>query len=1253
MNINQNTSEINNVFEFVISSCKEKIQPEEREWIKQAITDIHNPDKSIKLEDRISRQVDGLHSFTSDQIIHLVNMLHSGIKKDNFDGQVQNYFCQKVAALALQNKIPIDRLFMESVDKNFAIKVIVKQVNQGKLDSLKAAEHLLQCGLDPNSLEIQEALVEIAKLAAQENGEHTSQYIRNYGIDATKPVGQKALIEIAKLAVEQNPIKTSAYIQYYGIDKSTNEGQQALIEIAKLAAVKSGWGISFYILNYGIDKSTQEGQKALIEIAVLAAQQDIGHISEYIGNYGIDVSRPEGKQALIEIAKLAAQNGGGKTSQYIRNYGINASTLEGQQVLIEIAKLAAQHNGWGTSQFIKNYGINASTSEGQNALIEIAKLAAQQNGWGTSKGIKNYGINASTSEGQQALIEIAKLAAQQDIKQISEYIGNYGIDVSNPEGKQALIEIAKLAAQQKNSNISKYIKNYDIDASTSEGQQVLIEIAKHAAQENLLETILFIQNYSLDTESVEGKQRYLELIQILCNCLFKQIPKLKFGDFIRYFEFYVTKCKESGIKSYYIDIHQFDAPIKQLRAGDLPGAFQESLGIAAVLFEMGKDQLQWVQDRMSSIKDNFEKDKIGENEAVRNQQIKAEQADFLEQWMILCTLFASRRDLKQLFKENGQLFEGVFNTSPSLRNRMMDEVVAALIDQKSLFVERLKAELLKASSVVQKIAVLPRDLRSIVMETFLRGCHDAQAEKVKHLRDSFSDTLPVHAQLACFILAEFPIQGSEVDLVLADIAKERIFRDAKYQQPLLAALVAIEKSSLPDAAKIKLLKGLCSVKNASERIQALKLIMDILNFKGESYLGETIDLNGLKATLERLFIDKCKVKLDNFGALYEDTVGKWRNKQALLTYAGKHVGYSRALPYFQLFLTTVLQGNFSQTRYAVENNPHLDQIKKSHPKVFEAWQKPVSMATGEIASKDIKREISVEARIIDNLKQAVENRHLGDDQQETIFPILNACRGNWGSLNSALKSIEQQLGTLSNRRLNAEELSQKQRLQLQKHLLEMMMDSSNLENKLNVLKSIQIKGLEKALAPFYQDLEDSAKLLRSSQITSPKEMMLVDSDDPNHFLLMGTEVLNSCQNVDGSASLNVGLLGYALDGKHRLALVCDPLGQILARSVLRLLIDVEGHPVLFQERVYVADANPEYPALLRKIALEKAKLLRVPLVVSPSDFENEQAKPYDYALEAKDKPVPFEYVDALNGLQSGSYRIGKCLQINDITPGSF
>ena len=42
--------------------------------------------------------------------------------------------------------------------------------------------------------------------------------IKEYGIDASSPDGQQTLIEIAKLAAQQNGGGTSQFIKEYGID---------------------------------------------------------------------------------------------------------------------------------------------------------------------------------------------------------------------------------------------------------------------------------------------------------------------------------------------------------------------------------------------------------------------------------------------------------------------------------------------------------------------------------------------------------------------------------------------------------------------------------------------------------------------------------------------------------------------------------------------------------------------------------------------------------------------------------------------------------------------------------------------------------------------------------------------------------------------------------------------------------------------------------------------------------------------------
>ena len=57
------------------------------------------------------------------------------------------------------------------------------------------------------------------------------KYIKNYDIDVTKPEGQKAMIEIAKLAAQNNAQETIKCIDNYLIQTDTDEGKQKFKEL--------------------------------------------------------------------------------------------------------------------------------------------------------------------------------------------------------------------------------------------------------------------------------------------------------------------------------------------------------------------------------------------------------------------------------------------------------------------------------------------------------------------------------------------------------------------------------------------------------------------------------------------------------------------------------------------------------------------------------------------------------------------------------------------------------------------------------------------------------------------------------------------------------------------------------------------------------------------------------------------------------------------------------------------------------------
>lgn len=106
---------------------------------------------------------------------------------------------------------------------------------------------------------------------------------------------------------------------------------------------------------------------------------------------------------------------------------------------------------------------------------------------------------------------------------------------------------------------------------------------------------------------------------------------------------------------------------------------------------------------------------------------------------------------------------------------------------------------------------------------------------------------------------------------------------------------------------------------------------------------------------------------------------------------------------------------------------------------------------------------------------------------------------------------------------------------------------------------------------------------------------VVNTDDHWDLFLCGTEVVGSCQRVDGDPQLNKNLLGYVVDGKVRMIAVKDPTGRIVARSIIKLLWEVaQEKPVLLMERVY--SNHSVLDPVVEQMAKDEAERLGLELV---------------------------------------------------------
>jgi len=155
-------------------------------------------------------------------------------------------------------------------------------------------------------------------------------------------------------------------------------------------------------------------------------------------------------------------------------------------------------------------------------------------------------------------------------------------------------------------------------------------------------------------------------------------------------------------------------------------------------------------------------------------------------------------------------------------------------------------------------------------------------------------------------------------------------------------------------------------------------------------------------------------------------------------------------------------------------------------------------------------------------------------------------------------------------------------------------------------------------SPFIQDVRGQVEEQRLEK--KQARPTLIDTDDPYHLLLCGTDIAGSCQHVAGDPKYNRGLVGYLLHGQIRLVAVVNDKGHIVARSLLRILWDGEK-PVLFLERLY---GDAQYQGAIEAMAKKKAEKMNLLL----TGIDKEGLSEYEKPLKSLGGPAPYEYCDA-------------------------
>ncbi len=1134
---------------------------------------------------------------------------------DNTDPEGQEALSE-IALIAAETHGVTETIELFGIDPRNKRVLAEIALKSAKKDPEELSKHIQLYGFDPGNEADRSVLIEVAKVAMENGG--ISQYIQNYGIDASTQAGQKALLEIAELAAKNHPFDLSKHVKNYGIDTSTPEGRQAIIHLARIALNWRYIGICEYVQNYelntldvegwavlaelakanadryegayihqwihlfGFQQHGAEGQKILIEVATIASQKlESWRVAENIERFAIDKTTPQGQVGLVQIAKHIAKQYGEKISRLIPYFGLDTASIEGQAELIEIAKLAAAQDGEYTSEMISNYKIDLYSEQGQAGLAAIAKIAAQQNGTALARHIQKYGIQGHHPKGQHALIDIAKIAAQQPDGMISQYIHYFGIDSRNQQGQQALIEIAKMAARHNGSDVTTHISNYGICKNTVEGQQGLFEIAQLAVEFGP-SNYSNIFKYGIDFSTTVGKKYALDLYNRAAMTILMKSSWNK-GSIDSRSD--VIKNKSMHLPFALCYILTNGQPFLELSKNKKDDAtyIDQSLALCQTRFNFAPSELQWIRTKQAKYKDT-----------------PSYQMNLIQWFTTTASVCCARQDLEVLFKEQKILWL-ISKLSPLLRDAITKQYIYISFAQRE--------------PVWRKFRTLSENMQ--------------------------------HVELACLLFALFPQDQPEIySQAIECLKKEREFKEASHQKLLLETLLKIKDCDLPPnqiSAVVRMLFGL----PLKRRVLAFRQVQDLLNFKGHIFLENISSSEEISQALESLFRQRMGLEVDQFAEKYDATLARWRQPASIMTYAAKLQELplyekNKALEFFKELLIGVLDNTYTQCRYATKKNPHLAEIASKHPQVFAKWQQPIALEATAVKSQlNYKDEEPLSYKIVKNLKEALAHHHLGGEQQPELFPDLTEYIHGRLESKAAYSQVEKKLIPLS-RRLEADEMAVKNRLLIEKKVLEVMSLPDNLEKKLIDLKSQLPKECE-----FFNDIEGALRSLKKTAEHSENLMTVVDTDHPNHLLLMGSEVDGSCQRVDGSPHLNKCLLGFLLDGKHRLGVVCDSQGKITARSVFRLLLDSTGQPVLFQERVYRQGHSNSYDLLLRQLAEKKAAQLGVPLVFSQNEkLSSEVTVAYPHSVHAKEKNIPFEYVDAYRmGIQREAYTISSVVQL--------
>ena len=447
------------------------------------------------------------------------------------------------------------------------------------------------------------------------------------------------------------------------------------------------------------------------------------------------------------------------------------------------------------------------------------------------------------------------------------------------------------------------------------------------------------------------------------------------------------------------------------------------------------------------------------------------------------------------------------------------------------------------------------------------------------------------------------------------------FKDKLISVPLLNALKEINKNKqLSSLEKLKFYNGILVGKQVLRDFRNLQALVaanaeDFLKEELVKKKGGPFDLASQigPQLLKLVGIEKTALPK------YEQTFGKDRDPTALLLYASHFQskgleGGQKVLESLREFVELVLAGKFEESRYDLTKSEHLTALFEPYPIKLKKWRTqspPVSLVKGS-------KELESQEALITWLKGVLSEEDV--IPLKTLFEASPAAREKIGKgLLTALQGEIRKQGKLDRDLFP---------LKFQRALIEFTIAKTTKERaqKLNAL--MQLGGVKEKRKELYGALQKVEEALPKKE-SEHSGLTVCITDQRDDLLLSGTEVMGSCQAVDGEAVYNKCLLGTVMNGKTQMVCIKDEQGHLVARRLVRLLWDdLAKLPVLLVDPLYTnRPTDKELDAVLMKCVKERAAELDVKCVLSGKDATGVA---YPRQLESLKERAPYEYLDALD-----------------------